>query len=77
MFLAQDTKFMGGGLVVFANQYRLPINSVYDLPIILTEVGTASPSLHLDVLNNKMFPISVPTHTPPCVLVFVKKNITE
>ena len=46
MFLAQDTKFMkfmGGGWVAFANQYRLSRNSVYeDLPIILKEVDTAS-----------------------------------
>ena len=34
----------GRGLVALANQYRLPINSVCeDLPIILREVGTASP----------------------------------
>ena len=34
----------GWGLVALANQYRLPINSVCeDLPIILREVGTASP----------------------------------
>ena len=34
----------GRGLVALANQYRLPINSVCeDLPIILKEVGTASP----------------------------------
>ena len=34
----------GRGLVALANQYRLPINSVCeDLPIIVREVGTASP----------------------------------
>ena len=35
----------GRGLVALANQYRRPINSVYeDVPFILREAGTASAS---------------------------------
>ena len=43
---SQRHQIYGRGSVALANQYSLPINSVYeDLPIILREVGTASPYL--------------------------------